>query len=146
MEVIQQFHAYSILTKFWQQLLTTSGSQYLIFFVLSTTLTVVSGLEFISAQVPYSMRGVIRTWSSILLRNSRSRVQYCSNYSFSAKKNNSIWGTGVISCGFWYALAHILLCTTGCIVSAVNKVRYKRRKREDVLPNEHIYAERYYSE
>ena len=113
-----------------------------IFFVLSITLMVIGGLEFISAQVPYSMRGVILG------------IAFCSGTAtpvlntvliISFWQKESIWGTGVISCGFWYALMHIVLCTIGCIVNVIIKVRYKQRKREDVLPNEHIYAERYYS-
>ena len=58
----------------------------------------------------------------------------------------SIWGTGVISCEFWYALVHVTLCTIGCIATAIVTKCYKKRKREDVLPNEHYFAERYYTQ
>ena len=113
-----------------------------LFFVLSITLMIIGGLEFISAQVPYSMRGVI-LGIAICSVIATPVLNIAIIIPFQQKE--SIWGTGVISCGFWYALMHIVLCTIGCIVNVITKVRYKLRKREDVLPNEQIYAERYYS-
>ena len=113
-----------------------------IFFVLSITLMIIGGMEFISAQIPYSMKGIILGIAvcsviATLVLNRAIIIPF--------QQKESIWGTGVISCGFWYALMHIVLCTIGCIMNVITKVRYKQRKREDVLPNEHIYAERYYS-
>ena len=113
-----------------------------IFFVLSITLMIIGGLEFISAQVPYSMRGVIH---GIAICSVIATPVLNIAIIIPFRQKESIWGTGVISCGFWYALMHIVLCTIGCIMNVIIKVRYKQRKREDVLPNEHIYAERYYS-
>ena len=56
----------------------------------------------------------------------------------------SVWGSGVINCGFWHSLMLLFIAgTTGVVLLLVLKW-YKRRKREDVLPNEHIFAERYY--
>ena len=54
------------------------------------------------------------------------------------------WGTGTISCGFWYLLLIGLLIVIFTAVLLIIIKHYKNRKREDVLPNEHIYAERYY--
>ena len=54
------------------------------------------------------------------------------------------WGTGIISCGFWYLLLILLLMALYSTVLLILLRHYKRRKREDVLPNEHIFAERYY--
>ena len=58
--------------------------------------------------------------------------------------NLSIWGKGIISCGFWYGLTLLAIEGTAGIVLHLILKTYKRRKREDVLPNEHIFAERYY--
>ena len=59
--------------------------------------------------------------------------------------NLAVWGTGMISCEFWYLLLNILfLGITGGLFSILGKL-YRRRKREDVLPNEYIFAERYYA-
>ena len=113
-----------------------------LFFVLSVTLMVIGGLEFISAQVPYSMRGAI---FGIVFCSIIATLVLNIAISVPFQRSKSIWGTGIVSCGFWYALVHIIFCVTGCIISFVYKARYKRRIREDVLPNEHIYAERYYS-
>ena len=56
------------------------------------------------------------------------------------------WATGVISCEFWYFIVKIFLLVILLLTSIVVVLKYyKNRKREDVLPNEHIFAERYYS-
>ena len=60
--------------------------------------------------------------------------------------NNLItWKTGIISCGFWYMLLSVILLGTDGIVLIILGIWYKKRKREDVLPNEQIFAERYYA-
>ena len=116
-----------------------------ILFAISVLLMAIGGLNFIAAQVPYSLKGVLLG------------VGYCSvsitvviNYMAITigpfQQKLSVWGTGVISCGFWYALLHIVLCTFGFIAGALIIKFYKKRKREDVLPNEYFYAERYYSD
>jgi hypothetical protein len=58
-----------------------------------------------------------------------------------------IWKTGgIINCGFWYLLLVIVFFIfNGIILYILGRV-YKNRKREDVLPNEQIFAERYYSQ
>ena len=111
-------------------------------FVLSALLIFIGGLEFIAAQVPYSMKGVILgvTFCALFIAN---LLNIAINIPF--KQRLSIWGAGVISCGFWYALLHIILCILVCTASALVIKWYKRRKRQDVLPNEHFYAERFYS-
>ena len=60
-------------------------------------------------------------------------------------QQSSTWGTGIISCEFWYLLSVLLvLIIVSGILLAVGRW-YKNRKRQDVLPNEHIFAERYYA-
>ena len=108
---------------------------------LSTSVFCVVAIEFIASQAPYSMRGLIMG------------TAYCTfalcvavgvGISMPFTRQLSIWGTGIISCGFWYAL---LLLVVGVLVGFLLLLLqkwYKKRKREDVLPNEHIFAERYY--
>ena len=61
-------------------------------------------------------------------------------------KNKSFtWRNGVISCGFWYFITKLSLLSVLIIILFVVMKLYKKRKREDVLPNEQIFAERYYS-
>ena len=111
-------------------------------FVLSVTLVTAGGLEFIFAQVPYSMRGVILG------------LAFCSAVPIlglnviviiALQQKLTKWSSGVTSCGFWYALGHFIICIFVSVVSAIVKMKYKRRIREDVLPNEQFHAERYYS-
>ena len=59
-------------------------------------------------------------------------------------KQNTLWGTGVISGEFWYALLLLIIEIIAGILAIALMKWYKRRIREDVLPNEHIFAERYY--
>ena len=61
------------------------------------------------------------------------------------KTDLSSLGTGTISCEFWYALLIIVAYLSLFILLAWMVKRYKMRKREDLLPNEHFFAERYYS-
>ena len=56
------------------------------------------------------------------------------------------WGTGIISCEFWYLLSVLLVMIIFSVLLLIAGRWYKNRKREDVLPNEHIFAERYYSQ
>ena len=115
-----------------------------ILFALSILLMVVGCVEFMAAQVPCSMKGVLLGvcfGSAMITGTIDSLLTVYGPF----RQNLSIRGTKLIDCGFWYALFHIILSTFGCIVCALIVKWYKRRKREDVLPHEYIYAERYYS-
>jgi peptide/histidine transporter 3/4 len=98
--------------------------------------------EFLAAQVPYSIKGLM------------VGLALCSTFLFGAiwfvvsipfNKKLSIWGTGTISCGFWYTLLLIVTQICCCVILIILTKWYKKRKRQDVLPNEHIFAENYYS-
>ena len=97
-----------------------------LFFVLSLTLTAIGGLEFISTQVPYSMRGAI---FGIVLCSVIATPVLNTAIVTPFWQKGSIWGIGVISCGFWYALVHIVLCTIGCIMNVIIKVQTENMKR-----------------
>ena len=55
------------------------------------------------------------------------------------------WGTGTLSCGFWYLITRMAYMVIMIIAAALVMRCYKTRKREDLLPNEQIFAEAYYS-
>ena len=109
---------------------------------LSMLLIYYGAIEFLAAQVPYSMKGLmiglcyyfvllsIGAWIGITIPFS----QY-----------SSLWGSGIISCGFWFLLLAGVLQMINFFTLLILKVRYKKRKREDVLPNEHVFAEDFYS-
>ena len=101
-----------------------------------------SALEFFASQTPYSMRGLMLGvgYGSILLSS-----LFGSSLFLLVTHQSSAWATGIISCEFWYLFSLLLgLIILSGLLLAVGRW-YKNRKREDVLPNEHIFAERYYS-
>ena len=102
----------------------------------------IGGIEFMCAQTPYSMKGLIigTVYGSVLII---ALIGYGITEPFT--RHMITWSTGVISCGFWYLLLVIIvLIFNSTLLLILGKV-YKNRKREDVLPNEQIFAERYYS-
>ena len=109
---------------------------------LSITLLGIGGSEFIAAQSPYSMRGLIVGCGYGMLCLSAA-VIVATSIPFTKKL--PIWGTGIISCGFWYTLLLLIIEIMAGLMLVVTLKFYKGRKREDVLPNEHIFAERYYA-
>ena len=113
----------------------------LLSYSLTTCVLGIGSLEFIASQSPYSMRGLIMGTAYCVF-------SLCAAFgvgiSVPFTKQSSIWGTGIISCGFWYALLLLVIGVLTSIMFSATLMWYKKRKREDVLPNEHIFAERYY--
>ena len=111
---------------------------------ISLTFLLTGAIEFTCSQAPYSMKGVIMGAQYTL-------VSICSIPTLVIlavvfyKKDLSSLGTGTIGCEFWYALLIIVAHLSLFILLAWMVKRYKMRKREDLLPNEHFFAERYYS-
>ena len=111
--------------------------------ILSLILLLTGIIEFTAAQVPYSMKGlVIGAFYGLMLLFAAIELTFFLTL-FTHKL--SIWGTGTISCGFWYALSTMCIDLSVCVFLLLLMRCYKKRKREDVLPNEHFFAERYYS-
>ena len=108
---------------------------------LSISVMLIRGGVFISSQVPYSMRGlIVGTGLSLLALYTALGV----GISIPFSTQLSIWGTGIISYGFWYAILLLVIeVMVGILFTGILRW-YKKSKREDVLPNEHIFAERYY--
>ena len=101
-------------------------------------------IEFICSQVPYSMKSVtviIGAQYTLMLIILIPTIAV----SVIFKQNLSIWGKGTISCEFWYALLAIIAKLFVFFTLIWLAKRYKMRKRDDLLPNEHHFAERYYS-
>ena len=116
-------------------------------FIVSISLTMfyIGAVEYISAQVPYFMKGLAvgATYSSLLLSGA---VWFVLLLPFGNKtlyvSLTNIWGE---SCGFWYALTLTITCVGMCSIMVISMRWYKERQRQDLLPNEHLFAERYYS-
>ena len=109
---------------------------------VSDSFVLVGSLEFFCAQVPYSMKGlvagIIYSFIGIFMVLSQEIVLVF-------KMKSLEWGTGTLSCGFWYLLTVLIFLSIVMAASFVVMRWYKKRKREDVLPNEQIFAEQYYS-
>ena len=110
---------------------------------ISYLLIIIGGIEFFCAQVPYSMKGLLTgmfygLFAVFLMVNGVTLTLF--------KVKSSIWKTGTIfSCEFWYLQMKIILFTIIVFIIFSLVKCYKKRRREDVLPNEQIFAERYYS-
>ena len=113
----------------------------LLLFSFSLSMFGIGGIEFIASQTPYSMRGLIMGTTYCMFTLCAAVGE---GISIPFTRQLSIWGTGVISCGFWYALLLLVVEVLVCFMLIAMQKWYKKRKREDVLPNEHIFAERYY--
>ena len=102
----------------------------------------IGGAEFICSQTPYSMRGLMfgAVYGSVAIF---ALVEYGITQLFTIK--SMTWGTWIFGCEFWYLLLNIIFLGIDGVMLAFLGRWYKKRKREDVLPNEHIYAERYYT-
>ena len=109
---------------------------------LSLLMIGIGFLQFLSAQIPLQMKGVMlgTGYGTIFIVGIVSATLMVP-----FKTKLSVWGTEIISCGFWFLFLVFLVQISTCFALVMLMKRYKGRKREDVLPNEHYYAERYYS-
>ena len=110
---------------------------------LSMLMIYSGAIEFLAAQVPYSMKGLmIGLCYYFVLLSTGAWIVITVPFSQYSSLN---WGSGIISCGFWFLLLAGVLQMINFFTLLILKVRYKKRKREDVLPNEHVFAEDFYS-
>ncbi len=116
--------------------------EYLNFISLTFLFTGV--IEFICSQVPYSMKGIVVGAQYTLALVCTIPFLIATFLIF--KYDISIKGKGIISCEFWYALVCLAANFLIFFILTWMAKRYKMRKREDLLPNEHFFAERYYSQ
>ena len=112
-------------------------------FTASGTMLAIGTIEFFCAQVPYSMKGLMAGCYygcfglCVMFNYGLSRV-------FRAKLH--VWESNTtFNCGFWYLLTKIIPIAMIAFTIVLSIKYHKKRKREDVLPSEHIFAEQYYS-
>ena len=106
--------------------------------VASQQFFVIRVLQFVCAQVPYSMKGMV---AGIAYGLGSLFMALSQAISLPFRSKSIAWSTGALSCSFWYLLTILVYMFIVSIGFAVAAKWYKRRKREDVLPNEHIFAE-----
>ena len=110
---------------------------------LSYVLIATGSIKFLCAQIPYSMKGVIIGLfygSMVVFSIVNTGIRLIFKDTYYAWSINSLF-----SCGFWYLQSKLVVLLIAIVVLILLAISYKKRKREDVLPNEHIFAERFYS-
>ena len=125
--------------EFW---LSLDGNTWLLhFLVLSDDWYWFLGIPLCSDSTPDEGSNAVNGYGTILIVGIMSAVLMIP---FKAKL--LVWDTrGIVSCGFWYLHLAFLVQVSTCFALVMLTRQYKARKREDVLPNEHHYTERYYS-
>ena len=101
-------------------------------------------IEFICSQVPYSMKGIVIGAQYTL--GLVCSIPLIIVAFLMLKYDISIKGNRIIGCDFWYLLICLAANLFNFFILTWMAKRYKLRKREDLLPNEHFFAERYYSQ
>ena len=112
-------------------------------FAASNTILLIGTIEFFCAQVPYSMKGLVAGCYYGYLG-----LCVMFNYGLSQifREKLHIWESNTtFNCGFWYLLTKIIPIAMTAFTIVLSIKYHKKRKREDVLPSEHIFAEQYYS-
>ena len=102
----------------------------------------IGSIEFYCAQIPYTMKGLV---VGIFYGLSGIFVLVSQSLSLPFKARSLAWGNDTLSCGFWYLITRMTCTVIMIVIAAVVMRCYKTRKREDILPNEHVFAEAYYS-
>ena len=112
-------------------------------FHVSNIIILIGIVEFYCAQVPYSMKGLVAGTHYGCLGLC---VMFNCGLSHLLKQKLHVWESNTtFNCGFWYLLTKIIPVVTAAFIIMLSIKYYKKRKREDVLSNEHIFAEQYYS-
>ena len=99
-------------------------------------------LEFISAQSPHTMKGLL-LGVFYAFRGLFFTLGCVATFPFAQEK---LWGDycGIFDCGFYYYLSNSVLGVIGLVVFLMAAKRYRNRERDDP-PYSHQYAEDYYS-
>ena len=132
------------------KMLTTIINSYKLYTIpdvisaFSYIMILTGAIEFLCAQIPYSMKGVIvgLFYGSLVVffTIGKGIILIFRKTSLSIWSNNHLFG-----CEFWYLQVKLIVLLIAIVVVILLAISYKKRKREDVLPNEHIFAERFYS-
>ena len=102
-----------------------------------------STVEFVIAQVPQSMKGVVIGFIHLLLFGS-IMASYLLVLPFSYGYKLQHQSSSKISCGSVYYLTNLIVGTIGLLLFILVARKYKYRQRDEVI-NTHMFAEEYYS-
>ena len=109
---------------------------------IASPLINITVLEFISAQSPHTMKGLL-LGVFYAFRGLFIILGSVVTVPFTKEK---LWGDhhGIFDCGFYYYLSNSVLGVIGLVVFIMAARRYRNRERDDP-PYSHQYAEDYYS-
>ena len=109
---------------------------------IASPLIKITVLEFISAQSPHTMKGLL-LGVFYAFRGLFIILGCVVTFPFAQEK---LWGDhrGIFDCGFYYYLSNSVLGVIGLVVFLTAARRYRNRERDDP-PYSHQYAEDYYS-
>ena len=100
---------------------------------LSTYIFILSGLEFICAQAPFNMKGLV-LGITYGLYGLMSLVHSAISIPFVGPgKHTNVWKNAPLTCGIWYFMIQGVITLVGFIVVMVMAKMYKRRKRISLL-------------
>ena len=99
-----------------------------------------AAVEFVCAQCPYSMKGLMFGIGYFSIGFSVGVFYYFS----SLFHNQAFKSLGPLSCIFWFLLASAVVVLSFAVLFVIASCCYKKRQREDHLPNQQCYAESYY--
>ena len=111
---------------------------------LSKILLFGSTLEFLCAQSPYSMKGIL---FGMLYASCSVFVvlTYIGFIPFHFEVGNINWAdVPMHGCGFWFFVVYLGVSLILTTLFAVMNCTYKKRQRSEALPSEHYFAEGYY--
>ena len=108
---------------------------------ISVYLMLSSVLQFICAQSPYSMKGLILGLMYGFVGLSYGIVYLVL---LPVERSAHKWSSGKYGCGVWYLLAGSIALLLIFVIISILSWRYKRRRRDDLLPSEHVFAINYY--
>ena len=112
-------------------------------FAIAEVCYLVGSIEFFCAQIPYTMKGLVAGCAYGLIT---LFVSFNVGLFYIFKIRFNIWKRqSLLNCEFWYLQTKTIPTFIVLLLFGLAITCYKRRKREDVLPNEHFFAEQYYS-
>ena len=100
----------------------------------------IAGFEFICAQSPYNMKGLLLGLGltlTMVFQTIGEAVYFAWSQSWETEYS-------IPSCGFWYYLFTALIGIIGLVVLVIVAKWYRRRERDEIV-NEQEFAENYYS-
>ena len=109
---------------------------------ISVAFMLTAAMQFISAQSPYSMKGLIFGLGYGILGISIA-LDYLILLPITSTAHK--WPPSRYGCGTWYLLSASIVLLVMFVLLCILSCKYKRRQRADVLPSEHIFAINYYS-